>query len=1183
MSTLLSSRRRHFFAALAGTTLLLPATVQAAPEIVVLAPHELQNNAPIGMAATYSAGLANFTTQTVTIRNTGTDPLTGVAATVSGSGFILNSLPAATVAAGGSTSFVVKFTPSYTETFTGTLTMWSDDADENPFRLTLKGCGKAYNPFVMSSPLTVYNTATGDCLSGAATVEFGTVPVGTAVDRTFTVVNGTSQTRGGIFVSYDPWSRSQFQILSRPATSLASGSSTQFTLRCLPTAVGVVSEDWALNETITSGGPPLPPTTTYLTASGLTLRATVTGPEIEVLLPSGAIVDDNTYAGFGRQPLGQPVSRILTVRNTGTAPLTGLTASTVGVDAGDFVVTGQPATTVAPGGSTTLTVTFSPSGLRWREAWLHIASNDYDENPFDVKLIGSGPVPAMVVEDGAGVALADNAAVALGTSSTGSVTSRTFTLRNTGDADLTGLMLTLAGAQAGSFAVVPRPAALMPVGGSVVFVVEFSPLAAGSHVAALQISSPELLAIFDLNLSATVAGPEISVETAEGAALSHGSAAVQFGGVLAGTTASRMFTLRNSGNEPLTNLAFTVTGPHAADFGVVQDDEGTQLAAGGSLAWEVQFSPGAIGPRHATLSIASNDADENPFVLALAGTWAGGPAQDFSLGRGTGTDGQLTVAMASETSTVRAALTETAVAGALVLPMSSSAGFSAGQMIVVLQMTGIKAGHYEEARVAGVAENSLTLQGPLRNTFPVSPRDAAQVLAIPQYSDVTILPGATLTCPPWNGSTGGVLWIKVAGTLQNDGTVDVSGKGFAGGASVIGGAGGAGGAGGRAGQPAGGGFTGGAGASVPGGSAGASGPAMLAGAGGASGHAGQGGAGAGGGARGVSNGNSAGLADGSAGGPGGHGGTGAAGGQGGGITFISARRLAGGGLFKADGRLGENGTDGLSGAAGGNGGTGSAAFTTPDLINGPPNLIQVAAGAGGAGGRGGEGGHAGAGGEGGDGGFILIQATASSFTGTGSRQGGISGSAGAVGAGGAGGRYGGSATLAPGGPAGLSTAPATDGSEGTFQISIVLESYALWSGRHFSAAELSDAALSGALADADGDGTSNLLEFASNLHPRTADRRSLTPGTSLSGLPVARVAETPAGPLLTLEFLRRKAGTQPGISYQAQFAGDLAAWESGAEEVVTSIDETWERVIASDPALAGAARRFARLAVSVLP
>ena len=102
-------------------------------------------------------------------------------------------------------------------------------------------------------------------------------------------------------------------------------------------------------------------------------------------------------------------------------------------------------------------------------------------------------------------------------------------------------------------------------------------------------------------------------------------------------------------------------------------------------------------------------------------------------------------------------------------------------------MSGSRAGQLEEAVIArGDGAGALHLQHPLQHTFSVSVSDATRVMMIPQYTDLTVPSGATMTCVPWNGSTGGVLWIKVAGKLQNDGTLDVTGKGFTGGAASAG-------------------------------------------------------------------------------------------------------------------------------------------------------------------------------------------------------------------------------------------------------------------------------------------------------------------------------------------------------------------------------------------------------------
>ena len=89
--------------------------------------------------------------------------------------------------------------------------------------------------------------------------------------------------------------------------------------------------------------------------------------------------------------VGQAASKVFTIRNPGTGTLTGLAATIDGAAAGDFIVTTPPAaTTLAPGASTTFTITFTPSGSGTRNAGLHIASNDPARNPFDLVLTGQG-------------------------------------------------------------------------------------------------------------------------------------------------------------------------------------------------------------------------------------------------------------------------------------------------------------------------------------------------------------------------------------------------------------------------------------------------------------------------------------------------------------------------------------------------------------------------------------------------------------------------------------------------------------------------------------------------------------------------------------------------------------------------------------------------------------------------
>ena len=68
--------------------------------------------------------------------------------------------------------------------------------------------------------------------------------------------------------------------------------------------------------------------------------------------------------------------------------------TTDGANAGNFIVnTTGMAASLTPGNSTTFTVTYTPSATGIRTAALHIASNDSDENPFDINLTGVGSAP----------------------------------------------------------------------------------------------------------------------------------------------------------------------------------------------------------------------------------------------------------------------------------------------------------------------------------------------------------------------------------------------------------------------------------------------------------------------------------------------------------------------------------------------------------------------------------------------------------------------------------------------------------------------------------------------------------------------------------------------------------------------------------------------------------------------
>lgn len=120
------------------------------------------------------------------------------------------------------------------------------------------------------------------------------------------------------------------------------------------------------------------------------------------------------------------------------------------------------------------------------------------------------------------------------------------------------------------------------------------------------------------------------------------------------------------------------------------------------------------------------------------------------------------------------------------------------------------------------------------------------------------------------------------------------------------------------------------------------------------------------------------------------------------------------------------------------------------------------------------------------------------------------------------------------------------------------------------------------LANPSGDGIANLLKYAFKLAQRTGDltkaNYQILTANGTAGLPlITRDAQG----RLTIAFVRRKASTNPGISYSVETGSDLAILQplDLSAAIVVSIDETWERVTVTDPAVTP--NRFGRVRVSV--
>lgn len=160
--------------------------------------------------------------------------------------------------------------------------------------------------------------------------------------------------------------------------------------------------------TIPASSPFLPVIRKTLFSLALGTRLIATGlgdiPEIEVfdgdtVAPANERTDNSGLVTFPDTAQGTASpAKIFTIRNTGTADLTGINISILGTSAAEYHVTSGPSATVTAGGTTTFSVTFSPTGPFERNAVAAIASNAPDENPFEIPLTGKAAAPEISLE-----------------------------------------------------------------------------------------------------------------------------------------------------------------------------------------------------------------------------------------------------------------------------------------------------------------------------------------------------------------------------------------------------------------------------------------------------------------------------------------------------------------------------------------------------------------------------------------------------------------------------------------------------------------------------------------------------------------------------------------------------------------------------------------------------------------
>ena len=341
---------------------------------------------------------------------------------------------------------------------------------------------------------------------------------------------------------------------------------------------------------------------------------------------SGAVADGGTDAQ-GVEPAGTAKTVTYTVNNTGLSDLLVGPATSSGLNNVTIGSIGAPAsTTVAPGGSTTFTVTYTPTIDGAFSFDLSFANNDGNENPYDITVSGTATGDAEIdVSSSEGGAVADGGTDAQGTEPAGTAKTVTYTVNNTGLSNLTLGTATSSGLNNVTIGSIGAPGSTsVAPGGSTTFTVTYTPTIAAAFSFDLSFANNDGNENpYDITVSGTATGDaEIAVSSSESGAVADGGTDAQ-GTEPAGTAKTVTYTVNNTGLSNLTLGTATSSGLNNVTIGSIGTPGSTSVAPGGSTTFTVTYTPTIAAAFSFDLSFANNDGNENPYDITVSGTATG--------------------------------------------------------------------------------------------------------------------------------------------------------------------------------------------------------------------------------------------------------------------------------------------------------------------------------------------------------------------------------------------------------------------------------------------------------------------------------------------------------------------------------------------------------------------------------
>jgi len=399
------------------------------------------------------------TSQTITLKNTGTASLTISQATVSGAGFTITGLTVpVTIAAGGSTTFSAAFAPTTAGSVTGSISLVSN-APGSPLAILLSGTGVAATFLLGANPTSL---------------SFGNVNVAgsSSLSATLTNTGNSNVTVSSVTVTGTGFSASGVSA----GTTLTPNQSLTLNVAFAPTAAGSVTGSVSVASNATNS-----PAVISLSGAGVQ-------PQISVVPAS---------VSFGNVVVGTKNTQTITLKNTGTA---NLSVSQATVSGSGFATSGLTLPlTLTPGQSTNFSVAFAPAGVGSVTGSVSLVSNA-PGSPTAIPLSGSGVAATLQLS-------ASPTSLSFGNVSVGSSITQSVTLTNTGNSSVSISQINVSGVAFSASGLTPP--LTLAAGQSTNFSVIFLPATSGSLTGSVSVvsnatNSPATIALSGTGVSHSV-------------------------------------------------------------------------------------------------------------------------------------------------------------------------------------------------------------------------------------------------------------------------------------------------------------------------------------------------------------------------------------------------------------------------------------------------------------------------------------------------------------------------------------------------------------------------------------------------------------------------------------------------------------------------------------------------------